>query len=108
MFGIQEISQQWPPNILSRIVQFNDAAVQGRAQFSPEHGVGMFGVGPFSRSQKLILTIGTSILTVLALIRCVTFVATGNSEWPWTAGAVLVGAVMLIWIRRVPIKEEGR
>lgn len=68
----------------------------------------MFGVGPFSRSQKLILTVGTSILTLLALIRCVIFVATGNGEWPWTAWTVLVGVVMLIWIRRVPIKEQGR
>lgn len=64
----------------------------------------MFGVGPFSPSQKLILTVGTSILTVLALIRCITFVATGNSEWPWTAWTVLVGVVMLVWIRKVPTK----
>ena len=68
----------------------------------------MFGVGPFFRSQKLILTVGTSILTVLALIRCVTFVAMGNSEWPWTAGTVLVGVIMLLWIRKVPLKENDQ
>ncbi len=54
------------------------------------------------------MTVGTSILTVLALIRCVTFVAMGNSEWPWTAGTVLVGVIMLLWIRKVPLKENDQ
>lgn len=71
-------------------------------------GVGMFRVGPFSTSQKLILTLGTSILTVLALIRFVTFVTTGNSEWPWTVWPVVAGVLILIWVRKVPTKEQGQ
>lgn len=68
----------------------------------------MRGIGPFSPRQKLIMTIGTSALTMVALITFITHLTTGSSERPFYALCVLAGMIMIIWVRKAPTKGAGR
>lgn len=68
----------------------------------------MRGIGPFSPGQKLIMTIGTSALTVVALITFITHVAMGSGEWPFYALCVLAGAIMIIWVRKAATTGAGQ
>lgn len=54
------------------------------------------------------MTIGTSALTVVALIMFITHVATASGEWPFYALCVLAGLTMVVWVRKAPTTGAGQ
>jgi nicotinamide riboside transporter PnuC len=68
----------------------------------------MRGVGPFSPAQKTFMTIGTSILAVVAVIQLIVQLSSGSSDWPFHALTVLAAAAMIVMVRRTATKENNR
>jgi hypothetical protein len=68
----------------------------------------MRGVGPFSPTQKIIMTIGTCILALLAIIQLIVQLSSGSSDWPYYALTVLAALAMIIMVRRTATKENNR
>ena len=59
-------------------------------------------IGPWTATQKLLMTIGTSALTLVAVVTFITHLSTGSGEWPFYAVCVLAGAAMVVMVRRTP------
>jgi fucose 4-O-acetylase-like acetyltransferase len=68
----------------------------------------MRGVGPFSPGQKLFMTIGTSLLTLAAIVQFIMHLASGSEDWPYYALAVVVCATMIVMVRRTAIIGQRR
>lgn len=68
----------------------------------------MRGVGPFSPQLKLFLTIGTCVLTVLAVIALISHLASGGHDWPYYSLVVAVSASMIFMVRRTATTEGDR
>lgn len=68
----------------------------------------MRGVGPFSPAQKIIMTIGTCILAMMAIIQLIVQLSSGSSDWPFYALTVLAAVAMIVMVRRTATKENNR
>lgn len=68
----------------------------------------MRGVGPFSSAQKIIMTIGTCILAVMAIIQLIVQLSSGSGDWPFYALTVLAAVAMIVMVRRTATKENER
>jgi len=64
----------------------------------------MFGLGPMPPGQKLVMTIGTSLLALAAAVQLIGHLASGGSEWPIYALGVVVTVTLLVLVRRTPTK----
>lgn len=60
----------------------------------------MRGIGPFSPQLKLFLTIGTSVLTLVAIITPITKIAASSPDWPYFALVVAFTVIMIVMVRR--------
>lgn len=67
----------------------------------------MFGVRPMPSGQKLFMTIGVSVLILGSSIQLILHLASGGSDWPYYALAVVVTVAMLVMVRRTPTKGDG-
>lgn len=68
----------------------------------------MRGVGPFSPGQKLFMTIGTSLLTLAAIVQFIMQLTSGSEDWPYYALAVVVCMAMVLMVRRTAVTGQRR
>jgi hypothetical protein len=68
----------------------------------------MRGIGPFSPRQKMIITIGSAVLTVAFAISLITQLTSGSEDWPFSAIGVAAGPLIILMVRRAPTIGEDR
>lgn len=68
----------------------------------------MFGLGPMTRRQKIIMTFGTSVLTGGAAIQLVSRISQNEQDWFYYLFGLLVTVTMLVIVRRTPINGEKK